>query len=76
MFPKLRLRVLMMSKAYSHAPPLLLALIGLCSLGCGGDTADNNSNSSHEEITAFLEENPEFADPGPQSETDALGLEH
>jgi hypothetical protein len=65
----------MMSKACSHVPQLLFALFGLCSLGCGGDTADNNSNSSHEEITSFLEENPEFVDPGPQSETDALGLE-
>jgi hypothetical protein len=64
----------MMSKAHTHVCPCIFLITALCIVGCGG-SSDVNQSTSNDEITAFLEENPEFADPGPQSESAPLGLE-
>ena len=65
----------MKSESYFHCCQSILLVMVLCIAGCGGGASDVNQSTSHDEITEFLEENPEFADPGPTSDAAPLGLE-
>ena len=68
-------RVAMHSKIRGGSWQIVLLVSVVFLLGCGG-RSDEPESSSHDEITTFLEENPEFAGPGTsQSDRAPLGLE-
>ena len=52
-----------------------ISLLLLAANGCGGGSADGNRSTSHDEISEFLEENPEFANPVSEPESEPLGLQ-
>jgi hypothetical protein len=55
---------------------LVLPLVAICMVGCGGGDSDEPSATNDDEIAAFIEENPEFGgSTKPASGSNELGLE-
>lgn len=56
---------------------ILLTLSTLLSIGCGGGGDDGPTTTSQEDLTEFLQENPEYTGtpPGPSASKSPLSLE-